>query len=270
MKSNPSIYRLKHIMLNLSQQPRYIKIITVLVIAGALVLISAYIKQNSLQTDPVKGTAIETYNLLNATQLLRDEIYHKDDVDTYLKRLDEIQHACGRIDRYYGMSQAKDVSEANKNNISQSKDLCKDLVSLSSYSEIIYVSMRDLLSADSTPRLFQTLPPFSTITRQKHIKAANEASIYTDLLKKHDVDFPSSAADDLSKLQAAIKNSKGVAYLPNLKIFQAQLLGERQQFWASYASIDALMHSLQVKLDAYCGSLNNANSTIRQCVQNSN
>lgn len=242
-----------------------------LLVIGCGLIISLKLRSTDqhLESNPIKGVTLETFDLLELTQQLQASLGSNRNpgqtTKDYLSHLKDIELACERINLYKERSANATLADNETSRINQAHDLCEDLLKLTRTSQTIYTSVRKLLSADPTPRRFQTLPPFKNLLRQQHMAAISKA--IADLSKPGaiTIDFPFSALPELKQLHASLQNSKGLDYLPALKTFQLRLLGERNQYWSAYADVDALIHSLTVQFNGYCQGLQEEGVHLKQC-----
>lgn len=205
-----------------------------------------------LNSNPAKGTQVELQKLSATTSKLQASFALQGSakaMKNYLIYMRGIQTSCTRINTYYGTWKAG----ANKDSadlFNQSHDLCSDLTKLASFSTALYTPLKPLLTADTTPHRYQTLPPFAGHMRSGHSKLTSQAlaalkSFFAGRGVNNEVDFPSDAVSNLTQLQNAMTHSSGLGYLPALRTFQLQMAGERERFWVQYASLGDLQQTLK-------------------------
>lgn len=221
---------------------------------------------DALQKDPTVGMAIEANTLEAAVTKLKDSLYSDagpaETTSEYLDHLESINTSCARISDYNSAS--KGMEPAHISHTNQTVAICRDLTKLSGASSSIFSAVEPLLTASTKPRRFQTLSPVANRTRGNHKSVVNEAQEDIRKINLKEVDYPFAASAELQTLEQAIDDSKGLDYLPALRKFQLQILGERQQYWVTYADIESLQRSLKVQGDGFCQALN-TKQTVSEC-----
>jgi hypothetical protein len=238
--------------------------IIVLILAAGLSINEQ--RHYTLHKDSAVGAAIETSSLKSTVSKLNDSLSANkapaEATSEYIDYMNAVNGSCSRINAYKTAVGGKDSALVSR--MDQSVALCEDLSELASASGSVITAVRPLLQASTKPRRYQTLFPFGNITRRNHKKAVSNALTEVNKIDFKEIDYPFTAQSELKILQRAIDGSKGLDYLPALNKFQLQILGERQQFWAAYANIEALERSLTSQLDGYCQNLAPATS-ITEC-----
>lgn len=241
-----------------------------LIVISILSLVMWYTTSRTavIEKDPVVGVAKETSTLMLAVTNLKDSLYRdlspSKTTHEYLDHLASISTSCERISAYSANS--KGLDQAHISRMNQITAMCDDLTKLSSTSSSILSSIQPLLTASTKPRRFETLSPIANRTRNNHKSEVKRAQESIRKIDFKEVDYPFSAGAELQILEQAIDESKGLDYLPALRKFQLQTLGERQQYWVTYADIESLERSLKVQGDGFCQALN-SKQTVSECKQ---
>ncbi len=248
----------------LPRKPTRAAVIAVILLClgfGALQLLPSHSSSPSLQDNPLNGTALEIHELHQATSKLHENLLGNSNSSKrfkeYLALLQTITTACGRIQTYQEKARDSTIPADTLVQINNSNTLCSDLSDLASDSLSLFEPLEPLLTTDATPRRYQTLPPWGSRMRMRHIAAAKQA---LDTLKSGNQlnkDFPSITVQELKVLNEAMDKSKGLSYLPTLNAFQLKTAGDRQHYWLSFADISSLVRTLQNQQDSYCKAVPN-------------
>lgn len=247
------------------QKSFYILVAALILVGSSVVLLHL---RHDVANDPYRSTGVEISKLIPLVtdlQAAPDTSNPGRSTRLYIRNLHMVKQHCQRIQAYNKATTSLQLDTTQQSIINQSRDMCADLVRLADYSLSIYTPTETLLSAHTTPRRYETLQPISKHIREQHLAATENALYELQQVSTNDIDFPSSSRHDLAKLEAAIKDSKGLDYLPSLRQFQMNLLSERQRFWGPYANAAQLNKSLQSQLDAYCQTLDGGKSQPGEC-----
>ena len=226
----------------------------VVLACGAIIFGLWYSGRHPLKADPVAGTSTEIQQLSRVTAKLQASFSATAPpakaAGQYLNYTNSMANNCARIAAYYGRWQQTGSPRTHPDFMSQSHDLCLDTAKLVAYSRNIYVPLQPLLTAGTTPHRYQT---FALLANRAHSRQLKAAHLALNQLQQNDnqsrknpnaVDFPSDSLPELKQLIASLQASHGLGYLPALRTFQLQLMGERQLFWVQYAGIDDLVQTL--------------------------
>lgn len=242
-------------------------LVTVAIAATAIIMTRGS-HNDPLLANPLQGAAIETERLVQSTHNLEASFGKTSSppqtARSYLVDLDAMDRSCQRIHYYQQAARQAGVAQDDLSRLNQSDSLCQDLSKLAEASRAEYAPVEPLLTANTHPRRYQTLPPFGGWLRQQHLQDIKTASQQVSRLQPS-VDFPFSVPTEVKQLQANIKISHGLGYLPSLEAFQQRVLAERVQYWTTYASLDQLITSLQNQLNGYCQRPGNAKPVLPDC-----
>lgn len=170
-------------------------------------------------------------------------------VTDYLEDLRTIRSECDAVRQIY---RAEKLSYDEKTTLKPSSELCSELATLAKHSELYYTPLLPILSQSTTVMRYQTLWPLTNYIRDKDIKVVKEAQQKFEEITPYADAYPTQIPALTTQLAKDIAISKNLHYMPTLRIYQQQILAERQQYWTAYADIADLKRELSVQKSHMC------------------
>ena len=221
------------------------------------------------QTD--QGAVVATADLLKTITNLRSSFNStatsnpKSITTKYIDAMKNLQKTCGYVQTYKKAANSADKESALSQYLNNSALLCDDLSQVAANSEALYTGMLPVLSINPHLKRFQTLPLIKGHTHSSNLDAATKALEQTRQAASK-LSFSSQSVSLLSQLQTSIKQSKDLAYYPELADIQSKLLVERERYWNDYGDLSSLQPALQTQLSRYCSVLTTtSSSTLPAC-----
>ena len=208
--------------------------------------------------DPARDMAFQTLELRLTIDRL--EVSLGDSQPTgqitkrYLNHLAAIQKRCQTI-KHDSTKAKDDHGSPLLASFTATNSLCMDLVALSKDSGSAYQALLPLLGIDAHLKRYQTLPGMQSVTQSDHQRKVTTSLQALGQSSLAENGFPSAVSSLVSELDKTIQTSSNLSYLPALAHAQAQLLAERQQYWAAYGSLSDLKRELNVQIKRYCVQL---------------
>lgn len=232
------------------------------ILALPIIGLILYDQLHQLPSDPAQATASSIHSLIKLTNELEagfnTSAKPDDVVRDYLRTLRHIRSTCERVAVY-----SKQSSKSSR--VTQTDALCQDLAKLVSNSETLYQALQPIMITNTPARRYQTLPLFSSLKKRQDTSAVSTALTKLSQPGAIQTDFPTAVLPELKQLQSTMQASKGLDYLPALHTLQLRLLGERQQYWLSYADFDLMQRSLANQLTAYCEDFSTQRIELATC-----
>lgn len=225
----------------------------ILLVVGSIILLVTWSRQPHT---PLEVAAHETTQLQDRLTDLERQLRANDKLPEYIHALDTIDSICSRVASSYETAVSDQItSKTEAQTIARTAEMCKDIVGLTAVASQHSKAVKPLLTIRTSATYFQTLPFIRDTVRNRHVEALQTSKRNLAELTTNS-DYPFNDSKLIRSLEVAMKNSRDLGYLSQLKSFQQQIGNEQLSYWSNYAGLGMLITEIDSQISSYCAHSN--------------